>query len=891
MRPFLILPLLAAITSAPALAAPISVSNTNGDTSSGSLGAALNNADADTANSDTITFSSLFNNPQTIDLTGPYETVSKSAGESLSLSAPAQLTISTSYGGLAFTGAGNFYLGNITIIGSTGPTNPDLSVSGGSTASLTNVSLNSIALNNGALETPVGLNTPANLTLAGTDAINVSSGQTSNFSGVISGTGTLVASGSGTLALSSVNSSYSGGTQINGGTVQVSQPFANVSPLGSGPVAINGAGTLAVTSNGFAQSGALTAGGGTLDLGSAQTVTFSALSRTAGGGLVIVPSGSTTLGSTQKVSFTTTPPLVTNGIIDASIVAANSSTDTSADFLTYTTTNGLVRATYSTATAITNGGTGGTTSTSVFQATSSTNNQVSTPTALYALKIDSGVTVGGATITLGDGTHAAGLIIDSNSSTSPTLVEAAITFATGSEGAVYVGGNVPGGPSAGLPSAVIFGPVSGTNGLTKNGNGFLDLQNARYSGATTINDGTLEFDNSSASSPGVSSSSVVNLAGTVLYQQLNTPIESTINLTSDGALGASTGSSILFQGTINGNGHALNITSAGTSGTVELQGTESNIAQYNVNMGTLQLNGTLSTANTPIYITDSADANRSTLSVAGGATVANPIFLNGGDLTGGGSSGGSAGVVTGALTVQSQFGFVVAKGGNLTLAGSIQGSGPLYFENTGSGTITISGTANPYTGQTEIIEGAVSVTGNMAASSQVNVGSAPGSTATLLGTGIVSLINLTSNGKLMPGSSNSMGTLTASGLTWNGDSTPQLQLRLSTTSNASSLLNLGSGAFTKGTGTDFTFDFLDSGETGQNYTLLTFGLNDTNFQASDFLATDLPSGLSGIFSFVDNGTTESLDVEVIPEPSTWLLLLGGLGLLFFWRIRTRRALS
>jgi hypothetical protein len=125
-RPFLPLVLLV-IASIPALADPLGVTNTNGDASSGSLGAALNNAGADTGNSDSITFGSLFNNSQTIDLTGPYGTVSKSAGENLSLSAPTRLTISTSYGGFAFTGGGNFYLRNITIIGSTGPTNPDLS--------------------------------------------------------------------------------------------------------------------------------------------------------------------------------------------------------------------------------------------------------------------------------------------------------------------------------------------------------------------------------------------------------------------------------------------------------------------------------------------------------------------------------------------------------------------------------------------------------------------------------------------------------------------------------------------------------------------------------------------------------------------------------------------
>ena len=39
-----------------------------------------------------------------------------------------------------------------------------------------------------------------------------------------------------------------------------------------------------------------------------------------------------------------------------------------------------------------------------------------------------------------------------------------------------------------------------------------------------------------------------------------------------------------------------------------------------------------------------------------------------------------------------------------------------------------------------------------------------------------------------------------------------------------------------------------------------------------------------------NANITSFSVTTIPEPSTWTLLLGGLGLLAFWRVRTRRAL-
>jgi autotransporter-associated beta strand protein len=659
--------------------------------------------------------------------------------------------------------------------------------------------------------------------------------------------------------------------------------------LGTGNVALNGAGALEVVSQSASLASGygkmVIAGGGSLILNNSSQVTMGNLTRPVGGGLVLVPASSPALGTTEKV-FVTAGLTPVNGMVDGSFVAANSPTDSTGDFLTYNTTNGFVRATYSTATAITNGATNGTTATSIFHATPATNNYVTTPTQLYALKIDSGATVQGAPLTLGDGTHTAGLIINSNSTTVPTRIETGVTFAPGSEGAVYVGGNLPPSPPLGAssPSALILGPVIGTNGLTKSGNGTLELFSAQYTGTTTINQGTLQFD--FPSSVGLSPSSVINLAGTVLYGTPAT-VQATVNLTGDGSIGAaSTGGPVTFAGSVNGNGHALGIASATSSGVVSFQGNLTNVSQVNVTEGELQANGTVeSSGSAPtIEVTDVTNSGQSSLAIASNASVSNAVVLNGGELTGGTYSNGVS-TLTGSLSVQSSFGFVVTKAGDLNLAGSIQGSVPLYFQNLGSGTDTISGTANTYTGTTEIIYGKVAVTGNITSSNQVNIGSPPGYTATLSGTGSVSLIDLMTNGKLAPGPSG-VGTLSATGLTWNGDGTPQLQFNLGATEAASSELDLGTGALTKGTGSGFTFDFLDSGVAGQDYTLITFGANDTNFQAGDFVASDLAPGLDGTFSLVDDGTTESLTFDVVPEPGTTGLLMSGvLGLCLFARSR------
>jgi hypothetical protein len=147
------------------------------------------------------------------------------------------------------------------------------------------------------------------------------------------------------------------------------------------------------------------------------------------------------------------------------------------------------------------------------------------------------------------------------------------------------------------------------------------------------------------------------------------------------------------------------------------------------------------------------------------------------------------------------------------------------------------------------------------------------------GTGTVGAITLNS-GSLAPG--NSIGTLSGSSFTWNNGGSLVFELSGLTSSDRLSL----SGAFTKGTGTGFTFDFGGGGLDGGTYTLTSFG--GTTFSQSDFVATNLGSGLVGLF--VLGATDLTLNVSAIPEPSTFAAL-AGLGALGGVALRRRRRVA
>lgn len=289
---------------------------------------------------------------------------------------------------------------------------------------------------------------------------------------------------------------------------------------------------------------------------------------------------------------------------------------------------------------------------------------------------------------------------------------------------------------------------------------------------------------------------------------------------------------------------------------------------------------------------------------------------------------------------------VGAGNGNGSFSGTItngNASAVLNFAKTGTGTQILSGT-NSYTGTTVVnggtllVSGTLTATGSVTASaggtfrydnnstalnrnvtldggkfsynSSVNYAGTLTFNSGTIGGSNISNLNLTiGSGQIMaPG--NSTGTMAAGATTWANGGTFLFEINDATGTAGSTtagwdLLNAASLDITAGAG-QFTIqiaslDSLQVAGTALNFNdagnyswlFVDAGSAITNFNASQFVFTDsFVNSTTGTFS-ISQGTgldTDKLYINysaAIPEPGTYAMLLGGLGLLAFLRRRSK----
>jgi autotransporter-associated beta strand protein len=482
------------------------------------------------------------------------------------------------------------------------------------------------------------------------------------------------------------------------------------------------------------------------------------------------------------------------------------------------------------------------------------------------------------------------------------------------DGTLDIGGttadtSVVGGVGDFLFKGSLLNTGSALRGLTKSGTGTATLQGVNsYNGDTTIQDGTFIVDTtgSIASSAAVVTGGTLRVKGTAGSVAANS---GRLIVDSTGTIG---NFSIGVTTTVAVDGTAGTVTQGG--GTFDLRGTAN---AFSMSAGTATVysgaflgastltGGSLLNSGT---VGDATIATGSTFDVKTGGT-SSKATVNGGTLLVSGSvgqtvvnsgtatvnSGGNSGTTTvngsrldvygntGISTVNTGGTLNVKSGGSL-LGTSTVGGGTLLVDGTAGRVIVNSGTATVNVGgaidSTTVNSGLLSVNGS-AGDVLVNTG------GTLGGSGSVQ--GLTLNGGIVaPG--NSPGLLTAYEL--NGSNgTFQFQLGAPTTRgttydaiNVSTLLTLGAS-------TSWTFETLDnySFQMNDSYDLFNFeSIEASTFDVNTLLAAlpNLDTANSNLKWDANSFTTDGV-VNVIPEPSTLSLLLGGASVLIGLRIVRR----
>ena len=587
---------------------------------------------------------------------------------------------------------------------------------------------NGLTLSHGTLQLQSNVSSGRAISLNSTGGTLDLDGNTSNLGSLISGTGKLTlvdtsVGGNGQLTLTDANNGYTGGTEVDAGTLNVD----NDAELGGsiGGVTLNG-GTLSMTKNGFssARSFGLGAGGGTLQTaGTGNLAAISgaingsgALSVTGGGALTLSGAngyaGGTTIGANTIVTVGNSGALGSGSVMIGNSATLQAGTNA-------TLSNGVVLGP--------GDGTGGgaidtANGTNVFNMT-----LLGKVSGGALTKIDGGTLLlqntnndyqggtnfnGGVLAVLADGNLGAasgGLTFNGGAlqivGTNSTLASSrSITINSGG-GTVDTNGN----------NAILSGTIGGTGGLTKNGAGTLTLGNPNnYGGSgtfTTVNQGTLKiFDDSALGN----AASGVSLNGGALQAAANLSSNRAIAIgPNGGSIDTDGNNAVSLSGAISGSGKLFVVDSTRSSGALTL--TSTNNTSFSggteIDSGLLKISaaGALGTGNITL--------NGGTLE-----TTADTTFGNGQTVTITGA-GGTINTDPNLTVIQGQISGSGALG--------VSGGGVLQLSNTNSyagGTIVAANTtvgvnsdASLGTGSLQLLGGILQTTGAMNSARSITI--------------------------------------------------------------------------------------------------------------------------------------------------------------------------
>ncbi|HEU0010776.1 MAG TPA: autotransporter-associated beta strand repeat-containing protein, partial [Verrucomicrobiae bacterium] len=320
------------------------------------------------------------------------------------------------------------------------------------------------------------------------------------------------------------------------------------------------------------------------------------------------------------------------------------------------------------------------------------------------------------------------------------------------------------------PDLSITAILIGAGNLTKNGVGEVGLSGVNtYSGLTTVNDGFLIVDNSSALGSTANGTVVNSGAVLALRSGVDVPAEAlslagtgqsgfgalsssfgsnswagNITLTSNATISVDSGDFLNLLGSITG---GFDIAKTGTGTLIFSGGTANSFDDMHVNAGTLLLEKTIANAAGPADLTIGDGSGTDIVRLVNDNQIADTteVHINLGGRLDVNDMIETTGAIDGRGLIDLGSGTLRAGADNdsSTFAGLIIGTGTLF--KFGTGTWTLTGD-NTYTGQTTVSAGTLTVDGDQH-QSPVTVNG----TATLMGDGIVG--NLQVFGTIRPGAS------------------------------------------------------------------------------------------------------------------------------------------
>lgn len=333
----------------------------------------------------------------------------------------------------------------------------------------------------------------------------------------------------------------------------------------------------------------------------------------------------------------------------------------------------------------------------------------------------------------------------------------------------------------------------------------------------------------------------------------------------------SNNNSIFYDGSggtfnLSGNFGGSGVINQASDGTLILSGTNTYSGGAALTSGTLDINSStaLGLGSGTFYIYSGTMDNTSGAPIT--LTNNNAINIEG-SFTFGGTN--SLNLGAGAVTLNSASTITVSAN-TLTIGGAVGGSSAL--NKAGPGMLVLNG-ANTYNRATNVSAGKLQVNGSLSSASAVGVSSG----AILSGTGTVGGTTTLNLGAILSPGNGGTGTLTVGSLLWDGASsaTPTMEFTLSNSNNSSTAVNI-TGAFTKGSGSNFLFDFQNTGffdgVDPTTYTLVDFG-SDSGFSVGNFSYEDLPLYMKGNFDLTAT-SLQFVITEMVPEPGTWGLAAG-----------------